>query len=94
MSCNKNKLNKNDITLEDVEVCIKVLETALNKFNRSLSVLCRTESLLKRMSTFDDIMRLIMQSAFSKIETTPIEEEVTPEMIERVKKLKEKYGKK
>jgi len=87
-----SKSGSGEVTLEDIEACIKLIERAVQQFNKALSVMRRLNTVYGRISTVDDLMKVIMSSAVRGAQPlTEGESELTPEDMERVKKIREKY---
>jgi len=91
-------METDSITLEDVEIAIKVLETFLRKMKRAEILLSRVRryqtGYMRYPTSFEDFINIALQMQKSKrteeeVETT----ELTKEELERLRKIKEKIKK-
>ena len=85
---------KVNITIEDVKIALKVINEFLNQVDEFERLASRLRRYTGRTSEKEMILKMFMQSmGVKKPETVEEETELTPEELERLKKIAEKYVK-
>jgi len=85
---------KINITIEDVKIAFKVINEFLNQVDEFERLASRLKRYAGRTSEKEMILKMFMESmGVKKPETVGEEAELTPEELERLKKIAEKYVK-
>jgi len=88
-----------DITLEDIETAVKILQMFIKRYREASIVIRHIESEFRTyrsgyMPSFNEIMNMIFQQKSAKTdETEPKIEEFTEEDLKRIREIKEKIKK-
>jgi len=91
-----SEIKENELTLEDVELAIKILEIFLKRMEKARSVMRKLGAFysdMYRLSSFEDFLRAAMMAAPQTTPQTGTTEEIelTPEERQRLERLKTKY---
>jgi DNA replicative helicase MCM subunit Mcm2 (Cdc46/Mcm family) len=79
------------ITLEDVELAIKILEKYLRHVERARSILARFSTYQRRSSDVIELAKWLMTQKKAEEQEENVEEELTEDEIKRFREVSRKY---
>jgi DNA replicative helicase MCM subunit Mcm2 (Cdc46/Mcm family) len=79
------------ITLEDVELAIKILEKYLKHVERARSILARFTAYQRRSSDVMELAKWLMSQKKAEEQEADVEEELTEDEIKRFREVSRKY---
>ena len=84
-------MSSEGITLEDVELAIKILEKYLKHVERARSILARFTAYQRRSSDVMELAKWLMSQKKAEEQEADVEEELTEDEIKRFREVSRKY---